>query len=153
MGWSDQQVKSFAKLLRRHVGDGWRYMTEEVRTAIVEARVLGIVCGQVSDTIVRSDVEHLRQRMLEEFGLMERKDQSPASKPWTVQSDVPFSKRVLEVRDGLMPPLLRSVSASEFIDSNKEDSDVIDQILILGLNEEISLGGGAQPRMTVKRVR
>jgi hypothetical protein len=59
MGWNTQQAKSVAKALDRVVGDGWRYLTPEVRSALIAKAVLMVILGQVKDSVLVSDVQAL----------------------------------------------------------------------------------------------
>ena len=45
--WEPTQAKTFAMNLRKEVGDGWRYMTEDTRRAYAARAVLTVVRMQV----------------------------------------------------------------------------------------------------------
>jgi len=68
-GWSEAQVRQFARDLRKSVGDGWAWMTPAVQRALVAERVLDIVRGQHRDTIEIMAIDGLLVDMLAACGL------------------------------------------------------------------------------------
>ncbi len=68
MTWNKQQIASFAKEIRRRHSGGWPYLVPEVRSAIVEAKVLSIVRLQASETITIAAVDELTALMHAEMG-------------------------------------------------------------------------------------
>lgn len=77
--WSFDQVRQFAGLLRKEVGDGWEWMVPAVREALVHQRAFSIVRGQDRVTVPVEEMDKLLRVMLvltglekfdpEEFGL------------------------------------------------------------------------------------
>lgn len=64
MSWSTKQAKHFAGELRKHVGDGWTWLTPEVRIALVDQKVLSVVFGQEREDVRIDDVRRLRMEMM-----------------------------------------------------------------------------------------
>jgi len=58
MAWEPRQAKEFARQLRREVGDGWRYMTEDTRRAYAARATLTVVRMQVRP-VQPADIDHL----------------------------------------------------------------------------------------------
>jgi hypothetical protein len=69
MAFSNPQIKLFAKFLKKELGDGWRFMTPEVREAFVSARAFSIIRNQHAESVKVSDMDQLLSGMLTELGL------------------------------------------------------------------------------------
>lgn len=67
--WSLDQVHLFCKVLRREVGDGWRWMTAEVREAMVGAHAFNIVRSQDRVAVAPAAMHQLFVDMLRGCGL------------------------------------------------------------------------------------
>jgi len=67
--WSKDQVKGFAKGLRRDVGHAWRWLVPEVHEALAARHVLAIVLGQNNRTINIDDIEELLANVRHELQL------------------------------------------------------------------------------------
>lgn len=64
MSWSIGQAKQFVRELRQHVGDGWAWLTPEVRLALVDQKVISVVFGQEREEVRIDDIRMLRLNML-----------------------------------------------------------------------------------------
>jgi hypothetical protein len=69
MAWDKAQVKMFVKAVRAEVGDFWKFVTPEIREALIAKRAMLIVIGQNGETQRTEDIEKLFRDMLEEAGL------------------------------------------------------------------------------------
>jgi hypothetical protein len=66
--WQTQQIKSFAKEICHQHGDGWPYLVPEVRTAIVDAKILSILLSQDRAFIHVASIVELHQRLHSAMG-------------------------------------------------------------------------------------
>ena len=69
--WTVRQCREFARQLRSSIGDGWRWLTADVREALIAQKVLLIALGQDRDTIL---VDHLRQLLIDVTAAMQPKE-------------------------------------------------------------------------------
>lgn len=67
--WSDSQVTSFVRDLKRTWDKHWHLMPEEFRTAVVDQKVLGVVVGQDRETVPVAAIDSLRARIHKGMGL------------------------------------------------------------------------------------
>lgn len=59
--WTKLQIKCFAKEIRTsEVGKAWAFLVPDIRHAIVEAKVLTIVCGLDRKSIDVETIQNLR---------------------------------------------------------------------------------------------
>lgn len=66
--WTDTQIRAFAREVRGHVGGGWEWLTPEVRSAIVDAKVLAVIRGQDRSTIAVEAIDELHERLHQALG-------------------------------------------------------------------------------------
>lgn len=66
-GWNRAQVKLFAKAIRSNIGEGWRFLTPEIREAVIAQKALGVVMQQAAESVRVEDVSALYVALLQEF--------------------------------------------------------------------------------------
>ena len=66
--WDASQIKVMAKQLRKDIGGGWKWLVPEVRSAIVDSRVLSIVQGQHKESVPRAEIRELHNALHAEMG-------------------------------------------------------------------------------------
>ena len=67
MIWSSAQIKGFAREVRALWGAGWPYFTSDIRAAIVDAKVLAVICGLDRETLPTRAVDDLRNNLRAEL--------------------------------------------------------------------------------------
>lgn len=69
-GWDKDQIKLFAKTIRKDLGQAWDFMVPQVREAMVDSFILRIIFSQRGDVPV-NDVKTLRHNLLVQLDLAE----------------------------------------------------------------------------------
>lgn len=67
MNWSKQQVRFFANQVKAEWSGGWPFFTNDVRRAVVDAKVLSIVRGQDRATIEVEAINELTAALRDEM--------------------------------------------------------------------------------------
>lgn len=69
-GWDKDQVKLFAKSIKKDLGQAWDFMVPKVREAMVDSFIMRIIFSQRGDVPI-NDVKVLRQDLLVALDLAE----------------------------------------------------------------------------------
>ncbi len=61
--WSDNQTTHFVRDLKGKWGRHWHLLVPEIRSAIVDQAVLGIICGLDRETVSVAAIDKLRTNL------------------------------------------------------------------------------------------
>lgn len=69
--WDHQQIRAFVKDVKKTVGDGWKWMVEPVKVALIAQKAFSVIRMQAREEVAIEAMDELYCAMLEEAGLEE----------------------------------------------------------------------------------
>jgi hypothetical protein len=66
--WNESQIRKFVRDLKATWAPHWHLLVPTIRASIVDAHVLGLVCGLDRETIPVAEIDRLRKALHEGMG-------------------------------------------------------------------------------------